>query len=87
MKNQEYRTQKQFQQIIKSTTNGNWSTAFKEAEEYGFEANDLIKANETARDMGNYHFEEGQPMAVGSLTDIALISEGAMYIRMKSRKW
>ena len=39
----EYRTLEQFKTIADNTINGNWSVAFKEAEEYGFYANELIK--------------------------------------------
>jgi hypothetical protein len=69
----EYRTAEQFQEILNSASNGNWSVAFKEAEEYGFYANDLIRANENAIEEGAYYFE--------NLTDLALISEGAQKLR------
>ena len=69
----EYRTAEQFQEILNSATNGNWSIAFKEAEEYGFYANELIKANESAREEGAFYFKD--------LTDLALISEGAEQLR------
>lgn len=69
----EYRTEKQFEQIVNNAISGNWKDAFKKAEEYGFYANDLIRANENAQEMGGYTFTH--------LTDIAFISEGAEKLR------
>ena len=69
----EHRTAEQFQEILNSATNGNWSVAFKEAEEYGFYASDLIKANQEAMEMGAFYFQD--------LTDLALISEGTQKLR------
>lgn len=70
---EEYRTKEQFQEIVNSAINGNWSIAFKKSEEFGFRANDLIDANIEAKEMGDIHFTD--------LTDIALISEGAEELR------
>jgi hypothetical protein len=39
----EYRTEKQFEEIIESMTNGNWSQAADECIEYGFYAHDLVE--------------------------------------------
>jgi hypothetical protein len=39
----EYRTVEQFNTIADSAINGNWSTAFKEVEQFGFFADDLIE--------------------------------------------
>ena len=48
-----YRTTEQFNEIIHSAINGNWTQATKEVEEYGFYANDLIQAyNELAESFG-----------------------------------
>ena len=69
----ELQTAEQFQEILNSATNGNWSVAFKEAEEYGFYANDLIRANENAIEEGAFYFKD--------LTDLAIISEGAQKLR------
>ena len=68
-----YRTEEQFQEIVNSATNGNWSTAYEECERFAFYANDLIRANEEAKENGGDYFED--------LTDIALIVEGAQKIR------
>ena len=64
----EYRTAKQFEEIADSCLNGNWNTAAKECVEYGFYANDLIKAN-----------EENDLFA--DLTDLAILTELAAEIR------
>ena len=70
---EEYRTEEQFKKIVNNAINGNWKDAFKKAEKYGFYANDLIRANENAQEMGGSTFTD--------LTDIALISEGAEKLR------
>ena len=40
----DYRTAEQFEEIIESITNGNWTQGADECVEYGFYANDLLKA-------------------------------------------
>lgn len=39
-----YKTQEQFDEIIESITNGNWTQGARECIEYGFYANDLLNA-------------------------------------------
>lgn len=48
MTTEEYRTAEQFQEILDSMYNGNWTQAAKECVEYGFYANDLLNAYDTA---------------------------------------
>ena len=67
-----YRTQEQFQEIVDSCTNGNWTQAANECIEYGFYAQDLINAQE-ACDFGGFE----------DLTDIATLIEMATEIRCK----
>jgi len=65
-----YRTHEQFQEIVENCINGNWQDAGRNCIEYGFYANDLIKANEE----GIYPtFEED--------TDIAIVIEIATRLR------
>jgi hypothetical protein len=65
-----YRTEEQFHEIMDSAMNGNWSAAFKEAEEYGFYAQDLIKYYEEFGSDYGYEFE-----------DLVYIAEGAQKLR------
>ena len=68
-----YRTTEQFTEIMENAENGNWSDAFKCAEEYGFYANDLLKKYNDAE------FEFGyQPY---TLEDLVIIAEGAQKLR------
>jgi len=46
MDKKEYRTIEQFEEIVESMTNGNWTQAGEECIEYGFWASDLLKALE-----------------------------------------
>jgi len=65
-----YRTEEQFIEIMENAQNGNWSDAFKGAEEYGFYAQDLIRHfEETGEDYG-FEFE-----------DLICIAEGAQKLR------
>ena len=75
----EYRTEKQFEEIIESATNGNWSQAAEECVEYGYYANDLIKRYEQYKEEygGFQYFQE---------SDIAILSEMATEIRYK-QEW
>lgn len=74
----QYRTREQFEEIIESATNGNWTEAGEECVEYGFYANDLIKMFEEIKD------EYGQnPYTYFKESDIALIVEIATEIRNK----
>ena len=40
----DYRTQEQFDEVLESITNGNWTQGANECIEYGFFANDLLNA-------------------------------------------
>jgi len=66
----EYRTQEQFEEIMESAMNGNWTQAFREAEEYGFYAQDLIKY---------YNQDDGY-----MFEDLVYIAEGAAERRYKN---
>jgi hypothetical protein len=66
----EYRTSEQWAEIADSAINGNWTTAGEETEEYGFYANDLIKAFE----------KESHGLEA---TDLCLLSEMAQKNRCK----
>ena len=66
----QYRTQEQFEEIAANCINGNWTDAGKNCVEYGFYANDLIKANEETN-------------LFNELTDIAVLVEIAMEQRGK----
>jgi len=66
----EYRTEEQFIDIMENAINGNWSDAFKGAEEGGFFAQDLIRHYENIGEM--YGFE---------LEDLVYIAEGAQRLR------
>ncbi len=70
----QYRTREQFEEIIESCINGNWTQASKECVEYGFYANDLIRQYEEVKeDYGeNPYFKE---------SDLAILSEMAQKIR------
>lgn len=67
-----YRTDEQYQEIVESTYNGNWSQAYQYAYEGGFWAQDLINKHEEFKDEG---------MSFGDETDLALVVEGTMKIR------
>jgi len=69
----EYRTAEQFEEIVKSTFNGNWSQGAREAVEFGFYANDLINMQEQAKANEEIHFEDD--------TDIAIVIELAQKYR------
>ena len=73
--NANYRTDEQFEEIINSAINGQWTQAIKQVEEYGFYASDLIGKQEAFK-------SEGLP----TLEDIELciLSEGAEKLRNKS---
>ena len=74
----QYRTRKQFEEIIESATNGNWSQAAEECIEYGFYANDLIKQyNEVKEEYGD------KPYMYFSETDLSIIAEMAAEKRYK----
>jgi len=72
----EYRTREQFEEIIESAINGNWTQAGEECVEYGFYANDLIKQYEEIEN------EFGcSPYQYFDKADIARIVEIAAKIR------
>lgn len=66
----QYRTTAQFEEIVESCLNGNWSQAAAECVEYGYYANDLINKQNESDGMG---FQD--------LTDIALVAEMAAKLR------
>lgn len=66
----EYRTEEQFVSIMDNALNGNWSDAFKEAEEYRFYAKDLIEHYENIGLDNGYEFK-----------DLIYIAEGAQKLR------
>lgn len=73
-----YRTDKQFEEIIESATNGNWRQAAEECIEYGFYANDLInKYNNYKEEYGGFSYFE--------VTDISILVELATEIRYKKK--
>ena len=63
-KEKEYRTEEQFITIADNATNGNWSIAFKQVEEFGFYAQDLIE-----------HFDVNERHAL-EMIDIVYLAEG-----------
>lgn len=73
----EYRTDKQFEEIFDSFTNGNWTQAAEECVEYGFWANDLLKAYE--RDAA---LRDSSP-GTETLSDLVLLAELAAELRYK----
>jgi len=77
MSTKQYQTYEQYREIQDSILNGNWTQAAKECVEYGFWANDLIKAWES--DEINYAMEDG----LDSLKDLILLAEMAAERRCK----
>ena len=65
-----YRTEEQFINIMDNAINGNWSDAFKEAEESGFYAQDLIEHYRNLIHIYDFDFE-----------DLIYIAEGAQKLR------
>ena len=63
----DYRTSSQFDEIIESITNGNWTQGARECAEYGFYANDLLNACDTS----NYSED------TETLRDLVLLAEMA----------
>jgi len=72
----EYRTREQFEEIIESATNGNWTQAGEECVQYGFYANDLIKMFEEIKEEYG-----GSPYTYFKETDIAILTEISANIR------
>ena len=66
----EYRTEKQFIDIMDNAINGNWTDAFELAEEAGFYAHDLIRYYEIMGADYGYLLE-----------DLIYIAEGAQKLR------
>ena len=64
----DYRTQKQYKEILNTAHNGNWTSAFALTVKHGFYARDLINFY----DEDYYWFD---------ITKIALIAEGACEVR------
>ena len=75
----QYRTREQFVEIITSAINGNWSQAEEECVEYGFYANDLIKAYQAIKD----EYGSDKPFTYFDEADLAIIAEGAADLRNK----
>lgn len=73
-----YRTAEQFEEIIDSMTNGNWSQAAKECIEYGFWANDLLNELE-AHDL----YDECGPAWCEIVKDLVSLAELAAETRYK----
>ena len=73
MKSKKYRTAEQWEDICEDAINGNWKDAGKSCADFGFWANDLIKA-----------FEEN-PNGL-ECSDLALLSELAMEYRNKEEE-
>lgn len=71
----EYRTPEQFREIVDSMINGNWSQAARECVEYGFYANDLLKALEA-----DDNWEDDD---TSLLPDLVLLAELAAEVRYK----
>lgn len=79
-----YRTPAQFQTIVQNATNGNWSDAAQNCVDFGFYANDLIRANEAAKEGDFYLDELGDDAMIYPFeedTDIAILAEMAANIR------
>ena len=71
-----HRTREQFEEIVESATNGNWTQAGQECVDYGFCANDLIKQYKQIEE------EFGcEPYTYFEKSDIALIVEIATKLR------
>lgn len=71
-----YRTMEQFEEIVDSAINGNWTQAAEECIEYGFYANDLInRYKEMIENVGELAYFEP--------TDLALLAEEAERIRCR----
>ena len=61
----EYRTKEQFNEIIDTAINGNWTNAIEKVEEYGFYANDLINFyKEELEEGGGSSYFEGLDLAL-----------------------
>lgn len=65
-----YRTEEQFISLMENAQNGNWSDAFRDAEEGGFYAQDLIRHFENIGEDCGFEFE-----------DLIYIAEGAQKLR------
>jgi len=70
----EYRTKEQFNELIETAINGNWSDAAAYVVEYGFYANDLIQAYKNSYFVDSDYFEA---------TDLCIIVEAAAELRNK----
>lgn len=68
--NKEYRTEEQFISLMEDAHNGNWSDAFRQAEQHGFFAQDLIRHYENTVEIYGWDFE-----------DLIYIAEGAQKLR------
>ena len=68
-----YRTTEQFDEIIDSITNGNWTQGARECVEYGFYANDLLNAYDDSAWLDD----------IETLRDLVLLAELAQRERGK----
>lgn len=67
----EYRTNKQFERIVRSVNNGNWMDASKYCVEYGFYSYDLMRLNEKATEQClEYIDDEGNVQMLYPFSDI-----------------
>ena len=49
--NKEYRTEEQFNEILHSMINGNWTQAAQQCVDYGFYAHDLVRFSEDLEEL------------------------------------
>jgi hypothetical protein len=53
----QYRTREQFNEILESAINGNWTQAKKEVKKYGFYAQDLVNHyNDLVQELGDLSY-------------------------------
>lgn len=75
MTTREFRTEEQYEEILDSVYNGNWTVAGEEVVQFRFSVHDLIRIHKEREMNGMYTFEDP--------TDIAVLAEMAMRVRMK----
>lgn len=77
----EYRTAEQFEEILESIGNGNWTQGANECVEYGFYANDLLNALEALD-----YIEECSQQWCTTVSDLVLLTEMASKVRYEGSK-
>lgn len=77
----EYRTEKQFLEIVDSVGNGNFSQATDECIEYGFYAYDLVKGLKNLIELGYY--EEASESHIDLLESFVELAENITEKRYK----